>query len=62
MSSSYHIAPQNNAHLSIHGHLPNTGPAMVQRLSAQGGGNNLVTFPMVKDTIHSQANSGANNR
>ena len=53
---------QNNAHLSIHGHLPNTGPAMVQRLSAQGGGNNLVTFPMVKDTIHSQANNNNVNR
>jgi hypothetical protein len=25
---------QNNAHLSIHGHLPNSGPHMAQRLGA----------------------------
>lgn len=47
---------QNNAHLSIHGHLPNGGAA--QRMNGAQG-----TFPMVKgDNNHSQANNNNNNR
>ena len=56
---------QNNAHLSIHGHLPNGGAALNSRISgAQGAaGANMLTFPMVKpDNSHSQANNNNNNR
>ena len=36
---------------------------MVQRLNAvTGAGNNVVSFPMVKDNNHSQANNNNNNR
>jgi len=57
---------QNNAHLSIHGHLPNGGPAGQQQSRMMNGGaqgaaaSNMGGFPMVKDNNHSQANNNNN--
>ena len=52
---------QNNAHLSIHGHLPNGGPGQRMSGAAQGAqANNMVSFPNVKDNNHSQANNNNN--